>query len=152
MSEENIETAKRLYPGELDVAGLLADPDVARAALEPFLHPEFEMVRTVREILTAGEVRDESLRPTTRGVDGFIAAWTDWLSAWETWLAKPSEFIDVDGERVLVLLDVRARSKTHQVEIPLDGANLLTFRDGKLARLEIYLTRDEALEAAGLRE
>ena len=39
-------------------------------------------------------------------------------------MATPTDFIDVDENRVLVMLDVRARSKTHQVEMPIEGANL----------------------------
>ena len=53
---------------------------------------------------------------------------------------------------MLVLLDVRARSMTHQVEIPIEGANLLTFSDGRLGRLEIFFERAQAREAAGLSE
>ena len=63
-----------------------------------------------------------------------------------------TDFIDVDENRVLVVLDVRARSKTHQVKMPIEGANLLTLRDGRLARLELFLERAQALEAAGLSE
>ena len=65
---------------------------------------------------------------------------------------RPTDFIEADQERVVVVLDIRARSKTHQVDIPFEGANLLTFRDGKLARAELFTTRDAALEAAGLSE
>jgi hypothetical protein len=32
----------------------------------------------------------------------------------------------------------------------LDGGNLLTFRKGKVERLELFLQRRDALEAAGL--
>jgi hypothetical protein len=63
-----------------------------------------------------------------------------------------TEFIEVDENRVLVMLDVRARSKTHQVEMPIEGANLMTLSDGKLARLELFFDREQAREAAGLRE
>jgi hypothetical protein len=43
------------------------------------------------------------------------------------------------------------RSK-HGVELTLDGANLMTLRDGKLARLELFFKRESALAAAGLSE
>jgi hypothetical protein len=67
-------------------------------------------------------------------------------------LVRPTEFVEAPGERVLVLMEVRARSKTHQVEMPLKGANLLTIRDRQIARLEMFLDPNEALEAARLRE
>ena len=62
----------------------------------------------------------------------------------------PPDFIDVDENRVLALFEVRARSKTHQVEMPIEAANLWTLRDRKVARLELFLDQAEALEAAGL--
>jgi hypothetical protein len=85
-------------------------------------------------------------------MDGFRGAFLDWLSAWESWVVTATNFIDVDENRVLVLLDVRVRSKTHQVEMPIEGANLLTLRDGKLARIELFFKRAQARETAGLRE
>jgi hypothetical protein len=35
---------------------------------------------------------------------------------------------------------------------PIEGANLMTLRDGKLSRLELFFDRCQTLEAAGLRE
>jgi hypothetical protein len=67
-------------------------------------------------------------------------------------VVAPTDFIDVDENRVLVMLGVRARSKTHQVEMPVEGANLLTIKDGRVARLELFFDRAQALEAAGLSE
>jgi hypothetical protein len=34
--------------------------------------------------------------------------------------------------------------------VTLDGGNLLTVRDGKVARLQLFFNRLDALEAAGL--
>jgi hypothetical protein len=95
-------------------------------------------------------IRLGSSRPTAFGIDGFMAAFGDWLSAWESWVITPAEISDVYDERVFVLLDIEARSQTHGVEMPVEGANLLTFRDGKLARLELFLDRAKAYAAAGL--
>ena len=67
-------------------------------------------------------------------------------------MVAPPEFIDVDENRVLALMEIRGRSKTHQVEMPIEAANLWTLRDRKVARLELFLDQTEALEAAGLRE
>jgi hypothetical protein len=63
-----------------------------------------------------------------------------------------TDFIEAGQSRVLVMLDVRARSKTHQVEMPIEGANLLTLTAGRLARLELFFERGQALEAAGVRD
>lgn len=67
---------------------------------------------------------------------------------------ETEEIIDVtnDGETVVMLL--RARGKAHQSEIDIDfpWAAVWTIRDGKLLLAQGYLTRAEALEAAGLSE
>ena len=151
MSEENIEVVRRLYPGTMDIAAFVAAPEAAVEAVKPLLHPDFEAVGAAI-IMPGVESPQESARRIVRGAQGFIETFRGFLAAWETWVVTPSEFIDVDDERVLVLLDIQARSKTHKVEIPIEAANLVTVRDGKLARLETFSGRAEASEAAGLSE
>ena len=152
MSQENVEIAQRRYPGPLDLVALLGDPNALEAALEPLAHPNFQTVPVPGQIPLSGAGSGDALRQELYGVDGFVRGFGDWLSAWETWVVTPTDFIDVDENRVLVMLDIRGRSKTHQVEMPAEGANLLTLRDGKLARLEAFFGHEQALEAAGLRE
>jgi hypothetical protein len=159
VSQENVELARRLYPGPVDVAVALSDPQIfeaIRVEIEPLVHPDFETVGDPTYIFRAGgtgvEIVEGSSRITAHGIDGFASFFRDWLSAWESWVATPIDFIDVDESRVLVVLDIRARSKTAQVEVPIEGANLLTLRDGKVARVELFLRREEALQAAGLSE
>jgi hypothetical protein len=158
MSQENVEIVRRLYPGTVDLVATLADPgrvEATRAVFEPLVHPDFETVAVAGQVPLShagAEFPEGSSRPTYYGLDGFVAAFLDWLSAWESWAVTATDFIDVDENRVLVLLDVRARSKTHQVEMPIDAANLLTLRDGRVARLELFFERAQALEAAGLSE
>ena len=155
MSQENVELARRLYPAPVDMVALLADPaseEAFRDTFEPLVHPGFETVTAPGQVPLSGVGSGDPSRPTVHGLDGLATGFREWLNAWETWEVTATEFIDVDADRVLVTLDVRARSKTHQVEMPIDGANLLTFREGRLARLELFLNREQALEAAGLRE
>lgn len=116
------------------------------------MHPDLETVAVPGQVPLSGAGAADPSQPTYRGLEGFAAAFRDWLSAWEIWAVTPTDFVEVDESRVLVLMDVRARSKTHQVEMPIEGANLITIRDGKLARLELFFDRDQALEASGLSE
>jgi hypothetical protein len=159
MSEENVEMVKRLYPGPVDVAVALSDPEILeaiRVEIELLMHSDFETVGDPANIFRFGgsgvEIVEGSSRQVAYGFEGLASMWDDWLSAWESWVATPIDFIDVDESRVLVVLDIRARSKTAQVEVPIEGANLLTLRDGKVARVELFLRREEALQAAGLSE
>lgn len=158
MSEANLELARRLYPGTIDMVAVLAEPggtDAWQYVFEPLVHPDFETVAGPGQVplmAPRAQTPEGPTRPTYYGLDGFASAFRDWLTAWETWVVTPTEFLEVDEDRVLVLLDVRARSKTHQVEMPMEGANLVTLRDGMLARVELFFDRAEALKAAGLRE
>ena len=152
MSQENLATAHTLYPGAIDLVAAFADPELLEG-FRAFVHPDFDAVFEARNIPMGPasiETVGETGQPTVHGFDALVTAWREWLSAWDTWLITPTEFVDIDDERVLVLMQVRARSKTHQVEMPLDGANLLTFRDGRLAFLEMFLDENDAREAAGL--
>jgi hypothetical protein len=147
-----VEVVRRLFPGEVDVVAGLADRKALDATLGPLVQPDFETVTVPGQVPLSGAGVDDPSRPIFYGLDGFVAAFRDWLTAWETWVVTPADFIDVDENRVLVMLDIRARSKTHQVEMPVEGANLLTIKDGKVARIELFFDRDQALEAAGLPE
>ena len=153
MSEENVEIVRRFYPGPVDLVQAL-DPDgfeTTRAAMEPLVHPDFETVTVPGQVPVPGAGGDPS-RPIAYGLDGFARAFRDWLSAWDTWVVTAPDFIDVDENRVLALFDVRARSKTHRVEMPIEGATLTTVTDGRIARLELFFDREQALEAAGVSE
>lgn len=152
---ENIELARTIFPGPFDIVVGFTDPEgwkATRPALEPLVHPDFETVTAPGQVPLSGVGSEDSSRPVFHGLDGFVTAFSDWLSAWESWVVTATDFIEVDEDRVLVMLDVRARSKTHQVEMPFEGANLLTMRAGKLARLELFFDRVQAREAAGLSE
>jgi ketosteroid isomerase-like protein len=152
MSQESVEIARKFFPGTLDLVAALADQEALEAALQRLVHPDFETVTVPGQVPLSGAGAENPSRPIFHGVEGFVSSFRDWLSAWESWVVTATDFIDVDESRVLVMLDVRARSKTHQVEMPIEGANLLTIKDGRLARLELFFDRAQALEAAGLRE
>jgi ketosteroid isomerase-like protein len=60
--------------------------------------------------------------------------------------------VDVDDDRVVVLLYQRGRIKgsDHTLEQPLGVAT--EFRDGKATRFQVYFSWEEALKAVGLEE
>ena len=153
MSEENVATARELYPSGVDLAVAFSDAGFLKE-LRPIFHSDFEAVFEARNIPMgpAAVDADETRQPTVLGFDALIGAWREWLSAWDKWVITPTDFLEVDDERVLVLMRVDARSMTHEVEMPIDGANILTIRDGKLSHLQMFLDQSEALEAAGLQK
>lgn len=140
----------------MDLVATLADPDALgamRAALEPLVHPDFETIADPRYQMLLGDPGQPAGKQSVfYGIDGFLSAFREWVSAWESWVIAPWEFIDVDENRVLVGFEITARSKAQGVEMSIQGGNVVTVSEGKLARLELFFRREEALEAAGLEE
>jgi uncharacterized protein len=68
-----------------------------------------------------------------------------WLSEWEDWRAEPDEFLEI-GDHVVVLARYIGRGRGSGVEIHQEGAHVFELRDGKVVRLEIYASRELALE------
>jgi ketosteroid isomerase-like protein len=139
MSEENVEMLRSAYPlfslqaateGELDALfDDIADPEIELRP--PPIYPD--------------EV------PSFRGLEetkGFLRRLAE---VWEEWRFVPQEFIASETQ-VVVIGYLHARGKGSGVEVDTPGAHLWSFRDGKAARLEVYLDQAEALEAAGLSE
>jgi len=64
---------------------------------------------------------------------------------------EPEEFIDA-GDRVVVPLQFGGEARFTGLEVKFAVVHVATIRDRKLARLDIYMSRAEALQAAGLQE
>jgi ketosteroid isomerase-like protein len=88
---------------------------------------------------------------TYTGLDGFRESWLDWLAPYAEYRTEVEEAIDC-GERVLLLQSSSGRLQGSAKEVKLAPAVVYTVRDGKIARVEPYADRAEALEAVGLRE
>jgi ketosteroid isomerase-like protein len=71
------------------------------------------------------------------------------LEAWEERRLEPEEFIDA-GDDVVVLLHEYRRGRGSGVELESDTAVVFAVRDGRVIRIQGYMDRDAALEAAGL--
>jgi ketosteroid isomerase-like protein len=105
-------------------------------------HPEIEWV-----------LPDGPAPGSWTGMAGMAEGFGDFLSAWEGFRVKAEEYRDLDGERVLVLVQQSGRGKTSGLEIGQmwsKGASLFHVRGGKVTRLVIYLGRQNALADLGL--
>ena len=157
MSEKNVDIAREVFPTPMEMVALFGNADLlaaTRQAIEPRVDPDVETIGHPDFIAMAVDtgVKDGPPGLVAKGVDGFIRFWQDWLTAWDSWSIGESDFIELDADRVLATYDAQARSKTSQVDISFRPAHLMTFRNGKVTRVELFLNRPEALEAAGLSE
>jgi ketosteroid isomerase-like protein len=65
---------------------------------------------------------------------------------------EPERFFDVDEERVLIFMLVRAQGEGSGIPVEIRVAHEYTVRDGVVSRWKGYADRSEALKAAGLSE
>jgi ketosteroid isomerase-like protein len=88
-----------------------------------------------------------------KGATEIGEAWREYLSNWQGYRIKAEEYIQLDGERVLVLFRVLGRGKTSGLELgelQEGGASLFHVRDGKVTKLVTYPDPDRALADLGL--
>ena len=132
MSQENVRLVRNAYDAwnEGDVDGQLAT-----------LHPESEWV-------TSGVF--PGLDPVYRGHDGYRKFWDDFRGTFESLHIEVEDLRDC-GERVVALLTFDARGRDG-LQVRRQAANVFSFRDGLLVRVEGYGDWAEALEAVGLSE
>jgi ketosteroid isomerase-like protein len=86
-----------------------------------------------------------------RGHAGFRAWFAETQAAFESLSTDLIEFRDL-GDRVLGFGRVHARGRGSGVELDSATGWVFTLRDDRIVRAEGYLSRGEALEAAGLSE
>jgi uncharacterized protein len=89
-------------------------------------------------------------RPVMRGIEELRRFREE--GPWAKLRFEPERFVDVDDERVLVLVRVYATGTGSGVPVELRNAHEFTVRDGVLVRFKVYGDRGDALEAAGLSE
>ena len=134
MSQENVEIARRAIEGWIS----------GGATLEAI--PVDLVAEDVEWDFSAYPQIDGPTEGT--GVDGLLANLREYFSAWESYRAEAGEFIDA-GENVAVIVHETAGASGVTVE--RDLVLVWTLRDGSIVKWRIFETREQALEAAGLR-
>jgi ketosteroid isomerase-like protein len=131
MSQENVEVVRRMYEdfnrtGKIDRGHLHADV----------------VIRNV-----PGWV--EQPRPGIEGADD----WENMMSsAFDTVKFEIDEVLDVGGEQVVVVQRLSGRGRVSGMDVEMLAANVWTFRDDRVARIDSFADRASAVEAVGLRE
>jgi len=92
---------------------------------------------------------------STTGVVEMGQRWREWVSVWEDYRTEADEFRELDGGRVLVLIQHGGSGKASGVgieNVKMPGATVFEIRDGKVTRLALYWDRERALADLGLEE
>jgi ketosteroid isomerase-like protein len=132
MSEQNVEIVRQMY----DAANR---GDFAGAA--SYFHPEVEF-HTYAQSPEAG---------VYRGKEAVVSYNESLFEQFETTRFELEELVDA-GDRVVVVTTQHAVPKGGEQEMSVHFAEVWAIRDGLIVERRSYSTKDEALEAAGLRE
>lgn len=87
-----------------------------------------------------------------RGLEGLRSYFADSDAAWETIQGRFDEVREVDDERDIYVGELRGQGRASGLEVRLPVSWVAEWRVGKLIRLDAYLSKEQALEAVGLRE
>ena len=91
-------------------------------------------------------------RGPIHGINAMRAFVQDWIDTFDEFKIEPVELIDAGGDVVVAVVRYGGRARLSGIEIEETFGVMFTIRDGKIARGREYSTRDQALQAAGLRE
>jgi ketosteroid isomerase-like protein len=84
-------------------------------------------------------------RGVHEGRETMRSAFDDFVGTWEHVHWEIVQVDELGPDRILVSTHVRARPRGSEAEIEARGAQLLVFRDGKIARSTLFQGREEAL-------
>src|SRR3954453_9648657 len=134
MSQENVELVRDAFEafarGDRERTERLVDPEVEFHGTVGGLE-EGRIAHGLPEIVQVFEAED--------------------LEAWEERRLEPEEFIDA-GDDVVVLLHEYRRGRGSGGELETKTAVVVTVSGGRVVRIQGYMDRGAALEAAGLSE
>jgi uncharacterized protein len=88
---------------------------------------------------------------TYHGREGLLRAYADWIVDFEDFVMTAEEFVDA-GDRVVVEVVQRGRGQVSGAVVEGRFWFVYTVADGKVTRQDIFNARDQAFEAAGLRQ
>lgn len=136
-SRENVEIVRQ----GIEAAIRRPEPDVS--ALTRLFHPDHEFISVVDSQLES-RVR--------RGLRGY----REWLQGVEETVQSRStleQVIEIDDERVLAITPTRHSGRSSGVVLEEERmACVVTVRDGKIVRTEVYSSPEAALKAVGLQD
>ena len=89
---------------------------------------------------------------TYEGPDAIAESMEDWPKQWEDFRMDLIEILDAGDEVAVSVTRHRGRGRESGIEMDFEVFYVHRGRDGKLARMEMFFKREQALEAAGLRE
>ena len=143
MSRENVEVVRRLYE-EGGPFALPMGPAEERALLDHLFDEYYD--EQLEVLMPSDYPEGRQVHVGRRGMSELIEALRD---SWTKWRFEVERFIDAGG-RVIVFIRVVAEGGASGIATEQRTAHLWTLRGGRLASIQIFRDRGQALEAVGL--
>lgn len=135
MSRENVEAVRDFYAAT-------NEGDVERAT--SYWADDVELVIPSEGFLLAGRFK---------GRERVISWFADWFSSFDRGARfDVTEIVELEDGQVLLVTDHHARGRSSGLEVRATVGWLYRLRDGKIARAELFGSRQGALDAVGLSE
>jgi ketosteroid isomerase-like protein len=85
-----------------------------------------------------------------RGLEGTRAFWEMWKDTFDEFRAEIEEYVEADGA-VIMIVRMVGRGKDSGVSVDTPSFPMVwTIRDDRVVRMQMFTSRDEALESVGL--
>ncbi|MDQ3935523.1 MAG: nuclear transport factor 2 family protein [Actinomycetota bacterium] len=136
MSGENVEFLRRGYDAMNE---MLERRDIDRAQIEEFWTEDC--------VLRPAGILPESAE--MHGHDGIVRFIENQLEAFDELQIEALEWIDA-GDRVVVPIRFGGRARYTGMDVAFEVVHVVTLRDGRVARTDMYREKEEALRAVGL--
>jgi ketosteroid isomerase-like protein len=140
MSQENVEIVRRGYDA---ISSVYSTGEVND--LLPFLEANYDPDVVLK---TSGMFPETA---EVHGHSGMLRFVSTQMEAFQKMWIEPQEFIDADN-RVVVPVRFGGEARHTGLEVEFSVVHVASFRAGKVARIDIYRSKAEALEATGLSE
>ena len=138
MSRENVDFVRRGYAA---LNEMLSRAEVDHSAIE-------EMWLSDCVLKPAGILPESAEMHGHEGIARFIR---NQMEAFDELQVEPLEFLDA-GERVVVPIRFGGKARYTGMDVAFDVVHVATVSKGKVARVEMFREKAEALEAVGLQE
>jgi ketosteroid isomerase-like protein len=142
IDEKTIDAVAALFPEGDWIEALDDDEGEAKrlAALRRLATPDLEVAM----------IGPGGFSGTFHGVDGFEAAWRDWLQPFASYRVEREPELQIADEAIVFFGRQLVTAKGGVAPLSNDGASVFFLRGDKVRRIEFHLDRAAALRSAGL--
>ena len=141
MSQENVDAIRRYIDATNDFMHGEISSETYAESFDPLI-----------EVAWPGERTYPDVPQHMHGGQTVVAFAEQYRERWAELTAEPVEVIEIGEDRIVALVRQSGRGRQSGIPIEIHFFAIYTLRDGKLRKVEYFRHREEALEAARLRE